>query len=356
MKSCNLSLAFFLALAAAVPLRAETYVIDPANVITGDVLIRPGEALDKSILVKNGNLVVEGDLLGSCVITEGGSVTVKKGGHVHGGILSYGGPVNIAGEAYRVSSYKAPVLISGQATHVRAIEAEVTLSSSAAVTGKIIVTSSKVTIAPGARIKTPVREQEPPDTGFPDYGVHKITPNIESVPGFGAALGLLLILPALFTRRSVAGSAIMLRESFWKSSGAGAAGCCVLALIGLCSMKTLILFPLAAPVVGLGVPALVIGCSAFCKMLGDKTLAALGRTAAEPVLAIVTGYAALILIGTVWVAITILSHLAWIRPISADAILGHICDVSGFLSLIAGIIGAGALARITPSPFSPEQL
>lgn len=355
MKIHTLFLSLMLVLFAAAALKAETYSIAPENVLSGDLDIKPGETLDKSILLGNGHLVVEGSLIGNCIVTEGGSVTVKKGGHVYGAIISYGGPVDLGGEAYRIVSYKAPVLVSGLVINILAIETEVTLSGSAVVTGIISATSSKVITEPGASIKHPVHEQKPPYTGFPDYRIRKTTPNTLTVPGFAAALGLLLLIPVLFTRRSVAGSAIMLGESFWKSAVAGTAVCGILALLAVAGLKFPLLFPLAAPALGIALPALVIGCSAFCRMLGDKIMVVLGKTCEAPLFSVIAGYAALIAIAIAWVAFTILSHLAWIRPISANVLLGHVADVSGFLLVIAGMIGAGALAIITPFPVGRED-
>jgi len=356
MKNYKFALAILLAILSAGRLKAETYYIDPENVITGDVHIKAGEYLQKNILIKNGNLLIEGTYTSFCVV-EGGSVTVK--GEAPGGIISYGGPVNVSGYAGKISSYKGLVAISGRVKSINAIETEVILSSSSKVQGKVNIMSSHVIIRPGAVInaqKQIIEHKRPPAEYFPAYRIHKVTENTETVPGFAAGIGLLLLVPVLFIRRSVEGGSIILRESFWKSAGAGILICGAIALISITGAEYSVLFPFALPAFCAGLAALVIGCSAFCRMLGDKIFSALGKARPEPMLAVASGYIAIMAIGGVISVFLIVAHWYYPNPApdTIHSILGIISLIISCMLISAGIIGTGALGRLTPSLIKHE--
>jgi len=351
MNGYKSSLILLLAVFSGGQLMAEVYYINPENVITGDVHIKKGEKVVKGMLIKTGNLLIEGTFFGNCVV-EGGSVTVK-GNVYEGGIISYGGPVNISGYVSKISSYKGQVSISGRVAHINAVEAEVILDSAAVVEGGINITLSRVITKPGAKIRPEqIQERRPPATYFPSYSIHKTTPNTETVPGFAAGIGLLLLMPMFFMRRNVEGASIMLHESFWKSAGTGIAVCVTIALINHLGLRYSIFLPFALPAFSVGLVALVIGCSAFCRMLGDKVYSWLGKVRPESMIAIVVGYIAMFAIGA---AISILGSVGGVMGkfeyCTINSVLGNIAVITAMLLIIAGILGTGALAKIISSPF-----
>jgi len=199
---CALVLSAASLLVCAMANARPIYSVYENNVIKGDFHIKPGEIVNKNILITSGTVFIEGTLGGVC-IADGGDIVVT--GKVDGNVVSLGEgkSVTVSGLVTGdVDVYRGHINISGKVGgYTIALESPLVIDAPAVVQ-KIRTYNSIPEIKPGAKVdRSLIETLTLAQVGqfLPSYNTYKPHSMAEqSVMNIciAAGLGLALLLPA----------------------------------------------------------------------------------------------------------------------------------------------------------------
>lgn len=336
----------------------QRYPINEKNVIKGDFHVRPGERVSRSILITSGTAFIEGTLEGSC-IADGGDIMVT--GRVEGSAVSFGKDrtITVTGTVKQdVSAYKGHIIISGNVGgNINALESSLSIAVPAEI-HNIRTFNTVPEIKPGFKLNA--NAIEPLTVAqfakfIPSYSTYKAASGSKSLEegiALATGVGLILLLPVFFLLSKMESTVLTMENDFWKSFGLGLLALLpAVALILLFTMKNRfgeIAVCLALPVATGLLFGLVVGGSAFCRMMGNKLAALAGKGRPEPFTAIILGYLPLAVLGLCT------NHWSITSRDLLDSAL-TLVSMAGYFTLLLGtVLGMGALLRSSPNPFRKE--
>lgn len=325
------------------------------------VVVTQDESVTRDI-VTDKDITIEGRMRGDCT-SLGGPIVVK--GEVDGNVSSMGGPVQIAGKVDGdVSSFGGPVEIRGIVTgDVSSLGGNVVLKDSATVEGSISVIGGQLIKESGVTLKGEVDETDIKALRKILPGVFRNKNNIDwrapVIAGGAVGIGLLvlgsmlvaslvvLVLPALLFPKNVETAAKAIEDNFWMSAGVGTLVVICTIPVLFCLLISLLGIPLIPLALLLLLCAGLLGLSAFCVVLSDRTHERIQRASPTTLLGkVFAGY----------IVLALLFVLAKILPL-----VGGILGLAGLIIVTLGMaLGLGAAfttrmgTRNSPAAFSPK--
>jgi cytoskeletal protein CcmA (bactofilin family) len=326
-------------------------VVDLDGETSGNLIVAGGEVrlqqrLKGDLLAVAGSLEVRGDM-GDDARIAGGEVRVYA--HVHGDLIAAGGRLTVAPAAHvdgRAALGGAQVEVNGTFKK-RLLVAGRSVAINGVVEGDVEVEAQRLTLGPAARIggaltyRSPEAARIDPAAQVAGKVEHIVSPigrNLDRARGVarigaGAALAVMLLVVGaawygLFPAFSHAAPGT-LRASPWRSALVGIALVAGAPLAGSGLAATVIGLPIAAVLLFLYPPALLLGLvtAAFC--LGDWGLRRTGRavTTGARLLALLAAAVVLSLLavvpylGPLLLLAALLSGVGafWLRLVRADA-------------------------------------